>query len=297
MPKNNTALNDPLIGAPKIWVAEFVIPVQFTNYFSEALEEVSIGVKSYEQVEDNPDWVLRIYFQEQPEQQNIQNRVNALFEAINLPTQTIKVFEIENKNWVLELAKEFKAITTSQFHIYSQFSEPSKNHINIQINPGMAFGTGQHETTFLCLEAISWLAKEGKNYSNILDLGCGSGILAIAASKIWEEADITASDNDPIATDVCIENAQVNDCDMKALVSEGYASIPANKFDLILANILMNPLLQLAEDMQKYSSSTLVLSGFKTDQVQSIEEKYKSLGFTPAKTFSRNDWISLVLSR
>ncbi len=317
--KNNLAIDDlELAGSPKIWVAEFVITHALSDFFLEALGDVSDSIKCYEKVEDSGEWFVRVYFREKPDLEALQTRVVILAEAVSFPKPEVALFEIENKNWVLELAKQFKAIQTSEFHIFSQFSEPSPDKINIAINPGMAFGTGQHETTYLCLEAISWLRNnppptsslreealssplpeggDGGGFKNILDLGCGSGILAIAASKIWNRASITASDNDPIAIQVCGENAEINSAKMKCCVSEGFAKVPAQKFDLILANILMNPLLQLAEDMEQFSSGVAVLSGFKTDQVQAIQEKYESLGFKHIHLLTRNDWVSLLLSK
>ena len=162
----------------------------------------------------------------------------------------------------------------------------------------MAFGTGQHETTYLCLEALQFLKDENFKPENILDLGCGSGILAIAAAKIWKDT-VTATDNDPIAVKVAEENSHENNVTLECFTSEGFAIFKDYenvKFDLIFANILMNPLLEMAEDMAKYSNGKIILSGFKTEQTEKILEKYTSLGFKSERLFVKNHWVSLLLT-
>lgn len=296
MPQNAKA--DNLASAlPKIWLVEFYTLHNFIPYFLEALEQYADGVRGYEPIEDSGEWLISLHFNTPPDINNISAKVDMLHEAVGLPKMRVHSREIENKNWVEEIAKEFKAIRASKFYIYSQFSEPSNELIDIKINPGMAFGTGQHETTYLCLEAITHLENEGHKFKTILDLGTGSGILAIAAHRIWPEAIITATDNDPIAVRVAAENAVENNAKLNTAVSEGFATIKPQKFDLILANILMNPLLDMAEDLNRYSASKAVLSGFKTDQVERIMEKYGSLGFKSERMFVKNHWVSLLLAR
>ena len=163
----------------------------------------------------------------------------------------------------------------------------------------MAFGTGQHETTYLCLEALQFLESEGFKPENILDLGAGSGILAIAAAKTWNDT-ITATDNDEIATRTAEENAVINNVTLECFTSEGFAIFQDYAdvtFDLIFANILMNPLLEMAEDMAKFASGKIILSGFKTEQKEKITQKYTSLGFTLERIFVRNHWVAALFNK
>ncbi len=292
MQQNNTAT---VQAAPKVYLTRFEIPYIYSDYFAENLADSCVSLRFHEKFEDSPIWWFDMYFHETPELAPIKENVARLAAAINIQCPEIELQEQENKNWVEELSKNFKPIEAARFYIYSEFSEPSGNLIDIRINPGMAFGTGQHETTFLCLSAINWLFDQGYKFNNILDLGAGSGILAIASAKIWD-AKILASDNDPIATIVCTENAEVNNANLESITSEGFEKINGS-YDLILANILMNPLLAMAEDMKNASNGVIVLSGFKTDQQQDILNKYTSLGFKPLKTFMKNDWLSEVLQK
>ena len=288
---------EPQINVPTIWIAEFRITHNLIDFFTESLEEFTNGINVYEEVEDSGVWVVHLNFHTEPSHEDIRNRVKSLCEAVNFKLPEVTFSEIENRNWVLELSKNFKPIEAGKFFIYSEFSEASNRLIDIKINPGMAFGTGQHETTNLCLAAISDLKDNGRDFKTILDLGCGSGILAIAAAKIWLGAAITASDNDLIAEKVTIENAVQNNAKLKTFTSEGFASLGADKYELIMANILMNPLLDMAEDLVNHMQNVAVLSGFKTDQVDDIMKKYTSLGCKKIGLFERNGWVSLVLSR
>ena len=277
-------------------------------YFLEALEQYADGVRAYETYEDSGDWRVSLHFNSPARKKWLAEKLSQLAEAVSLPVPEINFSEMENKNWVEELAKNFQPIQCAKFYVYSQFSGPSNELIDIKINPGMAFGTGQHETTYLCLEAISFLKDEGFAPENILDLGCGSGILAIAAAKIWNQT-VTAADNDPIAVQVACENGFENKVDLECMVSNGFAAFhhyqkqqisgrPNDiKFDLILANILMNPLLEMAEDMAEFASNKVILSGFNTDQTGRIIDKYTELGFTAGRIFVKNHWVALLLSK
>lgn len=311
MPKSNNAAS----ALPIIHIVEFITLHSYIPYFMEALEHIADGVRSYEKVEDSGEWVISLHFNKHPDIGHLKSVISELATSIGLDAPVVSMHEAENKNWVEELSKNFKPINAGKFYIFSEFSEPSNELIDIKINPGMAFGTGQHETTYLCLEALQYLESEKFTPQNILDLGCGSGILAIAAAKTWQQT-ITASDNDPIAVRVADENSVVNSVTLECFVSEGFelfkkyeasqsadpelVSGSANgsvRFDLIFANILMNPLLEMAEDMAVFASDKVILSGFKTDQVEAIMEKYTSLGFKSERIFVRNHWVAVLLSK
>ena len=284
---------------PEIHLVEFAVPHQFISYFLESLEQFCDGVRSYETFEDSGVWVVSLTFNVKPKIGVLKKRVGELFAAVKLKTPQIQRQIIENKNWVEELSKHFQPIEVGKFYIYSEFSEPFDGRINIKINPGMAFGTGQHETTYLCLEALQFLETQGFKPDNALDLGCGSGILAIAAAKIWHDT-VTAADNDYIAVKVASENAVANKVSLECFVSEGFEIFKAYKevkFDLILANILMNPLLEMAEDMEEFASGKIILSGFKSEQTEKITEKYSSFGFTLERIFVKNHWVSALFSK
>ena len=291
MPQNSTANN--VQAAPKVYLVRCEIPYIYADFFAESMADDCTSLRFHEKYEDSPVWYFDMYFHETPDMAPIKHNIANLAASVGIPAPEIELQEQENKNWVEELSKNFRPIEAGRFYIYSEFSEPSNKLIDIRINPGMAFGTGQHETTYSCLMAANWLLDEGYKFHEVLDLGAGSGILAIAAGKIWD-VNILATDIDPIATIVCTENAEVNNTKMECITSEGFEYIDGT-YDLIFANILMNPLLAMAEDIKNASNGVIVLSGFKTDQQKDILGKYTSLGFKHLKTFQKNDWLAEVL--
>ena len=172
--------------------------------------------------------------------------------------------------------------------------------IPIRIEAGLAFGTGHHETTALCLAVLSDLAKR-RRYDNVLDLGCGTGLLAIGAAKLWRQK-VTASDIDPIAVAVTRENAVANGVGplVSALVADGPthpALYDLAPFDLIMANILAGPLTRLAPQVARISAKggTLVLSGLLHWQENQVLSYYRALGLTLKHTRRDGSWSALVL--
>ena len=172
----------------------------------------------------------------------------------------------------------------------------------MRIEAGMAFGTGHHETTALCLAVLSDLAKR-RRYRNVLDLGCGTGLLAIGAAKLWRRR-VLASDIDPVAIAVTRENAAINGEAplVQALIADGLTN-PAiahkRPFDLIVANILAGPLTRLAPAVARAlePGGTLVLSGLLKWQENLVAAYYRPLGLILRQTRREGTWSALVLER
>ncbi len=150
-------------------------------------------------------------------------------------------------------------VRAGRFFVYGAHDAGQVPHgvIPMKIEAGLAFGTGHHETTALCLAALSDLART-RRFRNVLDLGCGTGLLAIGAAKLWKRT-VLASDIDPVAVDVTRENARANGAGalVLAVTADGLTSpLLANgaPYDLIIANILAGPLTQLAPAIQRRCS-------------------------------------------
>ena len=164
----------------------------------------------------------------------------------------------------------------------------------------MAFGTGHHETTSLCLGALSDLARR-RRYNNVLDLGCGTGLLAIGAAKLWRRK-VLASDIDPVAVQITRENAAANgeSALIRAVTADGLSS-PAlagqAPYDLIIANILAGPLTQLAPSIARAlgRSGALILSGLLTWQENLVLSFYRPHGLILRETRRDGPWTALVL--
>ena len=173
--------------------------------------------------------------------------------------------------------------------------------IPIRIEAGLAFGTGHHESTALCLEAMDRLAKN-RRFSRILDIGCGTGVLAIAAAKLWKSR-ILASDIDPIAIETARANARANaKPEIVFACADGldHALIRRNApYDLICANILAGPLTRLAPAIARVSArgGTVLLSGLLRNQENLVLSFYRTQNLVFSRALRKGPWSTLLLHK
>jgi len=164
------------------------------------------------------------------------------------------------------------------------------DYIDVVLDPGMAFGTGQHATTRLCLEAIERIC-EAKLLESLLDMGAGSGLLAISAGKLGAKG-IVAIDNDPISVEASKVNAKVNGVELESLLND---TPPAQKFDLVVANILAGPLIEMAPKLANAVGSHLILSGLLIEQVEMVTQAYIDAGMELVRSDTKEEWASVEL--
>jgi ribosomal protein L11 methyltransferase len=221
-----------------------------------------------------------------------------------LAGRDVHVALLPDSDWIRLSQEGLPPVRAGRFFIYGAHDEGDvpKGVIPIRIEAGMAFGTGHHETTALCLAAMSDLAKR-KRFANVLDLGCGTGLLAIGAAKLWRRS-LIASDIDPVAIEVTRQNARANDEAplVHAVVADGLAN-PAlaarAPYDLILANILAEPLTRLAPDIARSlaPSGVAVLSGLLYWQENMVLSFYRAQGLVLSRIRRDGPWSALVLER
>ncbi len=207
-------------------------------------------------------------------------------------------------DWIKLSQEGLPPVRAGRFFVYGTHDagEVPKGVLPIRIEAGMAFGTGHHETTARCLGALSDLAKK-RRYANVLDLGCGTGLLAIGAAKLWKRR-VIASDIDPVAVEVTRENARANGVSslVSASIADGLAS-PAlashAPYDLIIANILAEPLTRLAPSIARTLApgGSLVLSGLLRWQENLVLCFYRPHGLVLRAVRRENAWVALVLER
>lgn len=261
----------------------------------------------------DPDiWTLSIQTVGHPDLKDIEGglRVAGLLISRKLVLPEFKA--LEDKDWVSESQKLNAPVKAGRFIAYGSHDKENIDHskTTLLIEAGQAFGTGAHATTKGCLLALDTLA-ETFHPKNALDLGCGSGVLAIAMAKTWD-IPVLATDNDPIATQTASTNIEVNNtparkagehnngiCVKTAENFDHPVFIKEAPFDLILANILAKPLSDMAGDIFKNSSpkGVLVISGLLITQKQRMIEAFEGVGFSYAQSWPIEDWVSLMFCK
>lgn len=253
--------------------------------------------------ETRPDeWRLDAYFEGEPDAETL-DRVRAL--VVTTTPGTLE--KLDDEDWVTASQRGMEPVRAGHFFVHTPAhrGEAPADSIAFEIDAGRAFGTGHHETTSGCLEALGALA--GENFHNIADIGTGTGLLAFAARALWPLARVVASDIDPVAIEVVAANARANrvalgdEAGQVALVVADGMNAPAladrAPFDLIIANILAGPLIDLAPSIAAALApgGTLILAGLLDKQADAVSRAYGEHGIGERTRVSRGDWPTLVL--
>ena len=234
--------------------------------------------------ESKPDeWLLHAYFEHEPTGHEIEV-------LTNLGNGPPRVEQLGEDDWVTMSQAGLQPVRAGRFTVHTPTTPPDPGRINFEIDASLAFGTGQHATTSGCLAALDRLERDGARFANVADIGTGTGLLAFAALKLWPEAKCIATDIDPVAVDVARDNAVINgvklghgEGELLLAVADGMDSpmlAARAPFDLIIANILARPLIELAPDFAKAlaSGGTVVLAGLLETQENSVVAAFKSEG-------------------
>jgi ribosomal protein L11 methyltransferase len=222
-----------------------------------------------------------------------------LFEAIRIyslaPTSLIdlKVSELADHDWLAEWKKDWQPVTVGRFIIAPPWSEirDAGERIVIRIEPGMAFGTGTHETTRLCLKAIGKYFRGG----SFLDVGTGTGILAIAAAKLSAKAHVEACDTDAGAIAIARENARLNEVADGIDFRVGSVGEQTPSADLVCANLTAPAIVDSLPSLLEATCGRLVLSGILDSQVELVQSRLLELGATTIESAQDGEWIALVV--
>jgi ribosomal protein L11 methyltransferase len=217
-----------------------------------------------------------------------------------LAEREVRVEPLPDQDWIKLSQEGLPPVRAGRFFVYGAHDagQVPAGVIPMRIEAGLAFGTGHHETTSLCLAVLSDLARR-RRFAKVLDLGCGTGLLAIGAAKLWKHR-VIASDIDPVAVDVTRENARTNGAGglVRAITADGLTH-PGLKgpFDLIIANILAGPLTHLARGIvaKLAPGGVLVLSGLLRNQEKMVLSFYHGLKLVAVRR--DGPWSALVLER
>ncbi len=286
------------------YIVSLEVKHKHISLFEEILSENSTCTTFFEKeitesTEINPEdlWSLNIYFGYEPDLRELGVKVNQLSKEINITPPMLYLDKLKDIDWVEEVQKNFKTIEAGDFFVRTDFNEACQDSTKIEIiiNPGRAFGTGEHETTRGCLEMIS----KSKCSNNFLDLGTGSGILAIAMAKKFGQK-IIASDIDKEAVRVAKDNAQLNNTEnlIEFYQSDGFENLPRQKYDLITANILAKPLKEMSGNIVESLNinGEIIIAGILENQAQEIINIYELLGLKLNNKLTIGFWSILKLS-
>lgn len=265
----------------------------------EGMEAAPTGVGVFE-IEDGSDtWEVGGYFLESPDE------VALAVLAAAFGATSFAVSEVPETDWVAHVRRELTPVEAGRFFVYGAHDADKvpSDKISLRIEAAMAFGTGHHGTTLGCLKALNRLVDDGVRARSVADIGCGTAVLAMAAAHIWPET-VMASDIDVVAVDVAEANVRANGLEGRVICVEAagfqHESLNATaQFDLVFANILKGPLVELAPDMAKAVSvgGHAILSGILNEQADSVLETYRQNGFNQVFREEIVDWTTLTLVR
>ena len=229
----------------------------------------------------------RVILRTEEKTESIIEAVEALAEEAKIPL-TIQTEQKENVDWIQAYQDSVRPIEAGPFYIHPEWYAPKEGAINILINPALAFGSGHHATTYSCLEAIGNYVKTGQE---VLDVGCGSGILALAARKLGATVDLC--DTDPLAVQSAKENFTLNGETYRE-IWEGSANKTETRYDVVIANIIADVLKAIAPQLKRRmeKNSLLILSGILDRKEAIVTPAFSDLTLLERK--QNDEWITLI---
>lgn len=269
-----------------------------------ALEE-HVSTVSWFEEKDPSIWKIEAIMTTEPHLDDFIKLLSPICANLNISMPSMTVEELPDTDWLEATWRSFPPQQIGRYYVYGSHTSPTppQDSVTLEINAATAFGSGEHETTTGCLLTLDDLAGEGQKFQNPLDMGCGSGILGIAVAKTWN-VPVLAADNDPECVRVALHNATLNQCAplFEAHVSEGFANKNVRDrapYDLIVANILKAPLIEMAKDLSEALAPKgfVILSGLLNRDREDVVNAYKDQGIRLHSLRTLNDWVALLLEK
>ncbi len=287
-----------------LWRIEIKAPKETRSAFEDFFSSFSGAVTTFENEVDK-SWRVEGFTDAEPDERRIKLGLRNLAEILDIDTPKPRFDLVPPQDWVAENMSDFPPLRIDRFFIHgSHFGgRPPAGTVPLVLDAGTAFGSGEHASTEGCLRLMARL-EHTENFSRILDMGCGSGILSLAAAKTWQ-ASIVASDIDDEAARVCARNAERNRVGryIKATCATGYGSRPVQggaPYDLILCNILARPLMSMAGDLTRHlaaGSGYAILSGLLERDGNRVLAAHRSYGLRLVRRITIRGWQTLLLRK
>jgi len=228
-----------------------------------------------------------------------ENDLGYIQEAINSLSETLgdslmlacNISEKSHTDWIEVYQNSVQPIEAGKFYIHPSWNKPKKDKINIIVDPALAFGSGHHGSTYACLEAIEEYVKPKQT---VLDVGCGSGILGLAAAKIGAVIDLC--DTDPVSIESTQKNFSLNQETYRHLW-EGSVNKTQEKYDIVIANIVADVLRAISPALQKSirDNGLLIISGILDTKESLVLDAYTNLILLDRK--QRDEWVTLIYQK
>lgn len=281
--------------AKKNWYALDVdIEPQAREAVEYALSEA--GASGSETATDETDGTIQVtgYFENVPDRERVREELFEALRIYELPSSSVRdmnVREVEQRDWLEEWKKSWQPVQVGRFIIAPPWStlDNTDDRLVIRIEPGMAFGTGTHETTRLCLAAIEKYYEGG----SFLDVGTGTGILAIAAAKLAPGARVEACDTDADAIEIARANAAANGVDRIEFRVGSTAEV--SSADFVCANLTADVIVNVLPGLVALTCGRLVLSGILETQIEAVTERLSELAVSDVEISQEGEWVAIVV--
>jgi ribosomal protein L11 methyltransferase len=244
---------------------------------------------------ETTDRVVTAYFAETPSRERVRNELFEALRIYELPSSSVRdmnLREVPERDWLEEWKQNWQPVEIGRFIIAPPWSNLGDTHdrLVIRIEPGMAFGTGTHETTRLCLDAIQKHFAGG----SFLDVGTGTGILAIAAAKLFPQARIEACDTDETAIAIARENAEANSVSHVRFWVGSIDETTASA-DLVCANLTADVISRMLPALVGVTCGKMILSGILETQVEMVQASLHACGIDEFEIAQDGEWVSLIV--
>jgi len=265
----------------------------------ESLDPAPVGIGVFEIEDKSNTWEVGGYYTKKP------NEIELTLLSFAYGAKPFTFSDVPDQDWVSHVQRNLPPVEAGRFFLFGNHDahKVPKSSIGLLIEASMAFGTGQHGTTKGCLLVLNDLIAEGVSPKKIIDIGCGTAVLAMAAAKIWDET-IIASDIDPTAVAVAKINLISNKLEQKVscIQSKGFSHPSISEegpYDLIFANILKGPLIDMVPEFREHCAfgGTIILSGLLNEQYDEVLRAHIRAGFKLIQKKSLGEWMTLRMQR